>query len=74
MLNYFVEQKQKDCFAACLYNCYDLLRPDVVMEISWRHGLMDFAMPYMIQTTRELMTKMDVLEKADKERAVKEEI
>lgn len=29
--------------------CYDLLRPDVIMELAWRHKIMDFAMPYMIQ-------------------------
>lgn len=40
---------EKECFAACLYTCYDLLRPDVVLELAWRHQLMDFAFPYMIQ-------------------------
>lgn len=49
-----------------LYACYDLIRPDVVLELSWRHGLNDFAMPYMInmlsQQTREL-----TLLKADNE-------
>lgn len=41
-----------------LYACYDLVRPDLVLELSWRHGLQDFTMPYMInmlaQTTKEL--------------------
>jgi hypothetical protein len=27
-----------------LYACYDLIRPDVILEISWRHGLNDFTM------------------------------
>lgn len=27
-----------------LYACYDLIRPDVVLEISWRNGLHDFTM------------------------------
>lgn len=43
-----------------LYACYDLIRPDLVLELSWRHGLTDFAMPYMInmlcQQTKELAT------------------
>lgn len=43
-----------------LYACYDLIRPDVVLEVSWRHGLNDFTMPYMInlmcQQTKELAT------------------
>ena len=43
-----------------LYSCYDLLRPDLILEMSWRHGLNDFTMPYMInmlcQQTKELAT------------------
>ena len=27
-----------------LYACYDLIRPDVILEISWRNGLTDFTM------------------------------
>ena len=27
-----------------LYACYDLIRYDVVMELSWRKGLSDFTM------------------------------
>lgn len=53
LLHYFVEKKQEECFAACLYTCYELIRPDVVLELAWRHSLMDFAMPFMIQTFRE---------------------
>lgn len=43
-----------------LYACYYLLRPDLVLELSWRNGLTDFSMPYMInmlcQQTKELAT------------------
>ena len=46
---YFIESGEKECFAACLYTCYELLRPDVVLELAWMNGLTDFAMPYMIQ-------------------------
>ena len=46
---YFIEKGEKECFAACLYTCYDLLRPDVVLELSWMNGLTDYSMPYMIQ-------------------------
>lgn len=47
-----------------LYACYDLVRPDVILELSWRNGLHDFTMPYMInllcQQTKELaMLKAD---------------
>ncbi|KAG0326315.1 hypothetical protein BGZ99_009753 [Dissophora globulifera] len=72
LLQYFVESGNKECFAACLYICYDLVRPDVVLELSWRHGLTDFAMPYMVQFMREYVTKVDKLEKAHEERSAQE--
>jgi hypothetical protein len=33
LLSYFVDIGNKDCFAAMLYVCFDLLRPDVVAEL-----------------------------------------
>lgn len=30
-----------------MYTCYDLVSPDVAIELAWRHGYTDFAMPYM---------------------------
>ncbi|KAF0366022.1 Clathrin heavy chain [Gigaspora margarita] len=73
LLEYFVQIGNKECFTACLYTCYDLARPDMVLELSWRHGLSDFAMPYLIQTMREFSTKVDTLEKANNERAKREQ-
>ncbi|KAF9584414.1 hypothetical protein BGW38_006556 [Lunasporangiospora selenospora] len=73
LLQYFVESGNKECFAASLYVCYDLVRPDVVLELAWRHGLTDFAMPYMVQFMREYVDKVDKLDKAHEERAAKEE-
>ncbi|KAJ3319704.1 hypothetical protein HDV06_006120 [Boothiomyces sp. JEL0866] len=72
LLSYFVKEGRKDSFTACLYACYDLLRPDVVMEVAWRNGLQDFAMPYLIQVARETFTKLKVLEEADQQRSTKE--
>lgn len=74
LLQFFVEKGLKESFAACLYTCYDLLRADIVMELAWRNGWMDYAMPFMIQTTRELMNKVEILEKANIERTEKEEL
>ncbi|KAF7278693.1 hypothetical protein GWI33_008071 [Rhynchophorus ferrugineus] len=68
LLAWFLERKAYDCFAACLFQCYDLLRPDVIMELAWRHQIMDFAMPYLIQVTRELTTKVEKLEQSDAQR------
>lgn len=63
LLQYFIEVGKRECFAAMLFTCYDLMRPDVVMELSWRHGLNDFAMPYMINTMKEQFTKISTLDK-----------
>ena len=61
LLNYFVQSENKECFAACLFTCYDLVKPDSVLELAWRHGYIDFAMPYMIQVIKEYTTKVDHL-------------
>lgn len=53
LTKYFLEQGLKDCFATLLFKCYDLLRPDVVLELAWRHNIVDCAMPFMIQTVRD---------------------
>jgi len=31
LLAYFLDHKAYDCFAACLFQCYDLLHPDVIL-------------------------------------------
>ena len=61
LLIFFVDQKLTDCFAAQLYACYDLLRPDAVLELAWTRGMVDFAFPYFIQAVREYTTKVDKL-------------
>jgi hypothetical protein len=43
---------------ACLYTCYSLLRPDVVLEVAWMHKLTDYAMPYVIQSVKEYSGKV----------------
>ncbi|CAH0595118.1 unnamed protein product [Chrysodeixis includens] len=69
LLNWFLQRDNYECFSACLYQCYDLLKPDVVIELAWRHNIMDFAMPFLIQTVRELTTKVEKLEEADAKRS-----
>merc|ERR1712045_890076 len=69
LLSYFLEHKAYDCFAACLFQCYDLLHPDVILELAWKHNIMDFAMPYLIQVMREYTAKVDKLEEAETQRA-----
>lgn len=67
LLRYFVSEGQKECFAACLFTCYDLVKPDVALEVAWSNGLMDMAMPYMIQFLRDYSSKVDLLMRERKE-------
>jgi clathrin heavy chain len=62
LLRHFVDIDDKACFTAALYSCYDLIRPDTVIELAWRNNMMDFAMPFMIQYMRHLHDKVEVLE------------
>jgi len=73
LLKGFIQSDNKECFAACLYTCYDLVRPDVAMELAWRNGLMDFAMPYMIQVLREYTGRVDALDKKTLKKEEEEE-
>ncbi|KAF7244412.1 Clathrin heavy chain 1 [Varanus komodoensis] len=67
LLQWFLQEGKQECFGACLFTCYDLLRPDVVLETAWSHNIMDFAMPYFIQVMKEYLSKVDTIkEKVDK--------
>lgn len=61
LIDFFVKNGYKACFAATLYTCYPLLRPDVVMELAWRNGLTEYSMPFMIQVMRQMNTNIDSL-------------
>ncbi|CAL1714910.1 unnamed protein product [Somion occarium] len=71
LLSYFVDIGNKECFAAALYVCFDLLREDIVEELSWQHGLNDFYMPYKIQKKRSLVEKIASLERQVREHSQK---
>jgi len=63
LLRFFVSREDcpKSCFAACLYTCYPLIHPDVVLELSWRYNLMELCMPFMVQTFRQFSTRLESL-------------
>ncbi|OAY74815.1 Clathrin heavy chain 1 [Ananas comosus] len=77
LLIYFIEQGKKECFASCLFICYDLIRPDVALELAWMNNMIDFAFPYLLQFIREYTGKVDELVKdrieAQKEVKAKEQ-
>ncbi|KAF2548426.1 hypothetical protein F2Q70_00023776 [Brassica cretica] len=71
LLVYFIEQGKKECFATCLFVCYDLVRPDVALELAWLNNMVVFAYPYLLQVMREYTGKVDEIIK-DKLEAQKE--
>ncbi|KAL2176067.1 uncharacterized protein P884DRAFT_226974 [Thermothelomyces heterothallicus CBS 202.75] len=66
LLRYFVDVGNRECYVGMLYACYDLIRPDVVLELSWRNGLHDFSFPYFINML-SIQTKEIAALKADNE-------
>ena len=73
LLRFFVEVEAKECFAAALFTCYEYVRPDVVLELSWRNNIMDYAMPYIIQVTKAYTSKVDTLQAEFDKRKEEEE-
>lgn len=61
VLRHFVKTGQKEYFGAALYACYGLIKPDVALEVAWGANLIDVAMPFMIQSLRDLSSKVDGL-------------
>ncbi|KAG5976528.1 hypothetical protein E4U58_003360 [Claviceps cyperi] len=66
LLRYFVDIGHRECYTGMLYACNDLIRPDLVLELSWRNGLNDFTMPYLINMLAQ-QTKEIALLKSDNE-------
>lgn len=62
LLRFFVDTGEKECFCAALFTCYDLVRPDVALELAWRHRLIDFVMPFLIQYVKEVDSKLKELD------------
>ncbi|KAE7996591.1 hypothetical protein FH972_001302 [Carpinus fangiana] len=57
------QKGKKECFASCLFVCYDLIRPDIALELAWMNNMIDFAFPYLLQFIREYTGKVDELVK-----------
>ncbi|KAF1845878.1 clathrin heavy chain [Cucurbitaria berberidis CBS 394.84] len=72
LLRYFVDIGSRECYVGMLYACYDLIRPDVILEMSWRNGLHDFTMPYMINLLSQQTAAIEVLKRDNEERKARE--
>jgi clathrin heavy chain len=64
---YFLESNLKEAFTMALYLCYPLLRPDLVLEWTWRFGASDYAMPFYIQTLHDYGKRLEALERAERD-------
>ncbi|GMI09887.1 hypothetical protein TrRE_jg2811, partial [Triparma retinervis] len=62
LMSFFCSMSEKECFAALLYTCFDLVHPDVAMELGWRNGYVDYTMPFMIESVRQLKAKLEAVE------------
>ncbi len=72
LIRYFVDIGSKECYVGMLYACYDLLPMHTVMELSWRHGLNDFTMPFMINYMAQQASTIDTLKRDNDERKARE--
>ncbi|GAA5918516.1 hypothetical protein JCM1841_003276 [Sporobolomyces salmonicolor] len=71
LLEYFVEIGSRECYTATLFVCYDLIRPDVAQYLSWKAGLNDFTMPYLLSVERLRTEQMAALAKQLKDLSTK---
>lgn len=59
MLRRIMQMRDKELFAAMLYTCYDLIKPDVALEVAWRCNLQEYVMPYFIQFVKDLSSRVE---------------
>lgn len=74
LMRYIMNMQDKELFAAMLYTCYDLIKPDVALEVAWRCDLQEFVMPYFIQFVKDLSSRVEVVQKNTEDIKKKEEV
>jgi len=73
LLRHIMHMEDKELFAAMLYTCYELVKPDVALEVAWRCGLYEYVMPYFIQFVKDLSLRVDTVQKKTDDIKKKEE-
>jgi len=73
LMRFIMEMEDKELFAAMLYTCYELIKPDVALEVAWRSDLMEFVFPYFIQFVKDLSTRVETVQKSTDDIKKKEE-
>lgn len=56
-----------------LYTCYELVKPDVALEVAWRCNLQEYVMPYFIQFVKDLSLRVENVQKSTEDIKKKEE-
>ncbi len=72
LLRYFADSEIKECFCACLFTCYDLVHPDVALELRLEEHSLDCARPYLIENLREGTGRIDALNRDSEEEEAEE--
>lgn len=73
LMRFIMEMDDKELFASMLYTCYELIQPDVALEVAWRSDLLEFVMPYFIQFVKDLSSKIDTVQRSTDDIKKKEE-
>ena len=66
LLRFFIQIEDREAFCATLYTCYSLVSPDVALELAWRNGMTDFAMPYLIQLLKDTTSTLKAIDERTK--------
>jgi len=74
LMRHIMNMQDKELFAAMLYTCYDLIKPDVALEVAWRCDLQEFVMPYFIQFVKDLSSRVETVQKSTDDIKKKEEV
>jgi len=73
LMRSIMDMDDKELFAAMLYSCYSLIKPDVAMELAWRKNMFEFVMPFFIQTIKDMTHKVETVQKSTEDIKKKEE-
>lgn len=73
LMRYIMTAQDKELFAAMLYTCYELIKPDVALEVAWRCNLQEYVMPYFIQFVKDLSARVETVQKSTDDIKKKEE-
>jgi clathrin heavy chain len=63
LARFFCKIEDRESFGALLFTCYELIRPDIAVELGWRYGFMEFAMPFFVQALKDINMKLDQVNK-----------